>query len=272
MFYFFLKLFLAINLFSNWHRIETKNFNIYMEGKWQIQSISMEIEKIYSLLKMYLSSFSPWMLKEKTNIYIYQNYENYLKSEFKPPQWSKGLCFHKKRTIVVYYRDTLEDLLSTIIHELTHLYYEDFFLRKMKGPPIWLNEGLAVYMESIYKGNNSQWNKSLIFIPHDKIINFSSFIKTDINKLKSDEEIAFWYLQAFGMVKYLYSNFGKASFYKFNLEISNNITIEKSLWNIYRISDWEIFEKRWLDWIARLKKSQEFEFKPFKTIEFRIFN
>ncbi|MCX7905487.1 MAG: peptidase MA family metallohydrolase [Elusimicrobiales bacterium] len=272
MYFLILKL-VMINLLSeNWHRIESKNFEIYIEGKWQVQSIQLELEKIYSLVKMNLSHFSPWMLREKTKVYIFKTYETYLKSEFKPPPWSKGLCFHKQRKIVVYYKNTLEELLSTIVHELSHLYYEDFFLRKMKSPPLWLNEGLAVYMESLYKGFESQWDKSLISVPDYKIINFSDFVKKDLKQLKSDEEIAFWYLQAFGMVKYLYYNFGKTAFYRFNMEILNNTNIEKSLWNIYRINSLETFEKKWFEWLYTIKKSQSFEFKPFKNIEFKNFN
>lgn len=257
---------------QNWYRITTPHFEIYNEGKWQIQSLQMEVEKIYSLLKMNLSSFSPWMTKEKTKIYIFKDYDSYIKSEFKPPEWSKGLCFHKKRTIVVYYRKDIEDLSTTLIHELTHLYFEDFFIRKMKGPPVWLNEGFAVYMESLYKSDKSPWNISLFSFPPDKIVKFNTFTKIDVNQLKSDDEIAFWYLQSFGMVKYLYTVFGKPAFYKFNIELANNTDIEKALWNIYRISDWEIFEKRWFDWLSKIKNNKDFNFKPFKTIDFKSFN
>lgn len=256
---------------ENWHRVENSHFEIYTEGRWQIPSLNMEMKKIYSLVNMNLSPFSPWMKKEKTKIYIFKDYESYLKSEFKPPHWSKGLCFHQKRTIVLYHRDSIEDLLSTIIHELTHLYFEDFFIRRMKTPPIWLNEGLAVYMESLYRGERSPWTNSLKSFPQDRVMRFDIFIKTDPHKLPTEQDIAFWYLQSYGMVRYLLS-FGRAAFYRFNLELLQNKEIEKALWEIYRISNWEIFEKRWTSWLSRIKDNNQFNFKPFKTIEFKRFN
>lgn len=273
MHFFLIFLFLMPELFSQtWHRTETNHFVIYIEGKWKIPAIEIELEKIYSILKFNVSSFSQWMLNEKTNIYIFKNQESYMKSEFRPPVWSKGLCFHKTRTIVVYYRQSIKDLSSTIIHELTHLYFEDFFIRKLNAPPLWLNEGLAVYMESLYQDNESQWKKSLMYAPKERFISFSSFVKTNPNDLKSDEDIAWWYLQAYGLVRYIYSNFSRAAFYRFVTDIAKGKKLEKALWDYYRIYDWENFEKRWYDWLQNIKNDEKFEFKPFKQMEFKNLN
>ncbi|MGC8867387.1 MAG: peptidase MA family metallohydrolase [Elusimicrobiales bacterium] len=264
-------LFLFINLVytQSWQRVETKHFEIYVEGNWTFPLAAMEVEKIYSILKMNLSPFAPWMIKENTKIYVFKNYDSYIKSPFKPPLWSKGLCLHKTRTVVVYYRKNIEDLGSTIIHELTHLYYEDFFIKKLKGPPIWLNEGLAVYMESLYLGDKSPWKISLKNAQKENFMSFADFIKADPTNIKSDSDIAWWYLQAYGIVRYLYTTFGKASFYRFSTDISNGKDVLKALWDIYRISDFEIFEKKWQDWLLRSKDEKEFEFKPFKAVEFK---
>ncbi len=174
----FILFFVNLLYSEQWQRVDTKHFEVYIEGNWTLPTLSMEVEKIYSILRMNLSAFSPWMINESTKIYIFKNYESYIKSSFKPPKWSKGLCFHKTRTVVVYYRKSIEDLCSTIIHELTHLYYEDFFIKKLKNSPLWLNEGLAVYMESIYIGEKSQWNTSLINAPFERFLRFNSFFKT----------------------------------------------------------------------------------------------
>lgn len=270
---FSLILFIIMKIFcQDWNRIETNHFDVYIEGKWVIPALTMELEKIYSLMKMNLSPFSPWMLKEKTKIYIYKNHQSYVSSEFSPPKWSKGICIHNKRTVVVYYKDSVEDLLATVVHELTHLYYEDFFLQKLKSPPIWLNEGLAVYMEYVFRQERSPWYQSLIHSPKSVFMGFEIFFKSNPNNLSSDEEIAYWYLQSFAIIKYLLGFFGKSSFYRFSLELSNTSDLNKSLWKVYRFSDLKMFEKKWFEWLNQEKAQKNFEFKPFKTLEFNRFN
>lgn len=265
--------FVVFNLYTqSWTRTETSHFDVYSEGKWAIPAFSMELEKIYSLMRMNLSPFAPWMLKEKTKIYVYRNHESYILSDFKPPKWSKGICIHSQRTIVVYYRDSIEDLLSTIVHELTHLYYEDFFLQKFKAPPLWLNEGFAVYMEYLFRQDKSPWYKALVHSNKSVFTNFEVFFKKNPNNLSSDEEVAYWYLQAFGIVKYLLNYFGRPTFYRFSLELSKGSSLETSLWKIYRFSDIAMFEKRWFDWLEKEKSQQDFNFKPFKSLEFKKFN
>ncbi|MBP7796265.1 MAG: hypothetical protein KA059_05780 [Elusimicrobiales bacterium] len=272
-------LILMITVFSplsaqNWQRVETKHFDIYFEGKWEIPSFSMEMERIYNLMNLNLSYFAPWMSKEKTSIYIYSRYDTYIKGEFKPPEWSKGLALFEKKTIVVYNSDKQDSLIPTITHELTHLYFESYFRQKSKKPPLWLNEGLAVYMEDLSsKSNEGEWYRALKYSPKKVYMKFDVFFDTELNSLKDDKDIANWYLEAYGIVKYLYSPSRKIIFYRFCSDILKGKKLEKALWNNYRINNLKSFEKKWFYWldseiINHDGKNDSFEFKPFKTIEF----
>lgn len=258
---------------NKWNRIETKHFEIYIENQTNMASISLELERIHNLFNINLSPFAPWMKREKTIVYIYSSYDSYINSQFKPPKWSKGLSLYEKKTIVVYNSDKKDYLIPTISHELTHLYFESYFAQKLKKPPLWLNEGLAVYMEDKSYEGEKLWERALKYSPLNVYIKFDSFFKVDVNKMTRDEDIVNYYLQAYGIVRYLYSPTKRISFYKFCEDLLNGKKLEKSLWDNYRISDYDNFEKRWFNWlnneIIKSKNNIEIEFKPFKRIEFK---
>jgi hypothetical protein len=254
---------------DNWIRFETKHFTIFYEGNWQIPYLSMEIERIYSLMDLNLSYFAPWMHHEKTNIYIYSSRESYIKGEFKPPKWSKGLAFWDKRIIVVYNDKEKKNLIPTITHELTHLYFESFFAQKLTHPPLWLNEGLAVYMEDKSYDSEGLWERALKYSEQTTYMKFNDFLKTDVRSLKTDNEIANWYLEAYGVIRYLKEIYSQNSFYRFCDDLARGSTIEKTLWKSFGIFDLDDFEKKWFRWLGefKIRKENKLEFRPFKKIE-----
>ncbi|MEF3280176.1 MAG: hypothetical protein K6357_04335 [Elusimicrobiota bacterium] len=231
------------------------------------------MERIYNLMNLNLSFFSPWMTREKTKIYIYSSYENYINGEFKPPKWSRGLAYYEKKTIVVYKSEKKDSIFPTITHELTHLYFESYFAQALKYPPLWLNEGLAVYMEDKAYEDESPWEKALKYSPKSSYLKFSSFFKTDLNSIKNDNDIANWYLQAYGIVRYLYTPQKKLLFIRFCSDLLKGKDFNKSLWENYRIIDYDDFEKKWFNWlessIMNEKSNNTLEFKPFKKIGFK---
>ncbi|HOL62448.1 MAG TPA: peptidase MA family metallohydrolase [Elusimicrobiales bacterium] len=261
----------CLNSQEQWNRTETAHFNIFSEGKWQITNLTIELERIYNLMNLNLSFFAPWMKNEKTNIYIYSSYENYIKGSFSPPKWSKGLAFVDKKTIVVYDSEKKESFIPTITHELTHLYFESYFNTKLKHPPLWLNEGIAVYMEDISYQTDPLWSRALRYSPKSVYMKFDSFFKTDLNSIKNDNDIANWYLQSYGIVRYMFES-KKLIFYKFCEDILNGKEVQKSFWDNYRILDYDDFEKKWFYWLKETineNKKNSMEFKPFKRIEFK---
>ncbi len=150
---------------ASWHLKSAPHFEIYHESSWSPNSVTLELERLYGKLRLNVSMFAPWMMKEKTRIYIYRNQETYLKGEFTPPKWSKGLAYFSKKTIVVYDTGDTVKLLAVIAHELTHLYFESFYGEHIKYPPQWLNEGLAVMMEDLSYSVDSPWSQGLKFVP-----------------------------------------------------------------------------------------------------------
>ncbi|MDP2865802.1 MAG: hypothetical protein Q8O90_06140, partial [Elusimicrobiota bacterium] len=77
----------------SWHLKSSPHFEIMHESVWSPGSISLELEKIYSSMRLKMAMFAPWMVKEKARIYIYASQGSYVNGEFNPPPWSKGLAY-----------------------------------------------------------------------------------------------------------------------------------------------------------------------------------
>ncbi|MBU2529982.1 MAG: hypothetical protein KKD35_02985 [Elusimicrobia bacterium] len=265
-----------------WHIKESPHFKIYHESSWSPDSIVIELEKIYNMMKMDISMFSPWMIREKGKVYIYSSKDTYLKGEFKPQEWSKGLAYVKKKTIVVYDSGDMEKLRAVISHELTHLYFEGFFEEKFKYPPQWLNEGLAVSMEDKSYGQGP-WHTALMYVPRERYISFSDFFDIELNQLTSQQKIGDWYLQSFGIIKYLFNSRKRIQFKNFCDLIRGGNSAREALWSSYRIKNLRDFEQSWLKWLETYGKEDEktsgfpsasFNFTPVKltpTKKFKSF-
>lgn len=266
-----------------WHALTSPHFRIMYESSWSPASISLEMERMYSSMRLNLAMFAPWMVRERSRIYIYSSAQDYLRGEFHPPPWSKGLAFVQKKTIVVYDTGDIMKLKAVIAHELTHLYFESYFAEKLKYPPQWLNEGLAVNMEESVYPNGGPWTKALPYFSPARRIPFDRFFGTRTDDLHSDAQIADWYLQAFGTVKYLYQPHKRLQFKAFCEAIRDGESVNDALWSYYRTREGADFSRKWTAWLQSFSDKEtaagteasaddNFQFKPMQLSSFQFTN
>ena len=252
-----------------WHIKKSPHFIVYHESSWSPDSITIEIEKIYNMMKIDISMFSPWMMREKSKIYIYKSKESYLNGRFKPPKWSRGLALSGKKTIVVYDTGDIAKLRYVIVHELTHLYFEDFFSEKFKYPPPWLNEGVAVLMAD-KSCDEKAWHNTLKYTSSERYEKYPDFFYKKIGRLENSQQIGDWYLQSFGIVKYLFDSRKRLQFKNFCNLIRDGKNIQESLWKAYWIKSYEEFGEKWFKWIkaynSNEKQTPEFSSSGFNFI------
>lgn len=266
-----------------WHVKSSPHFEIYHESSWSPASISLEMEKMYASMRMSMAMFAPWMVKEKAKIYIYSSQNSYLAGEFNPPKWSKGLAYFGKKTVVVYDTGDMGKLKAVIAHELGHLYFEGYFAEKLKYPPQWLNEGLAVYLEESVTPEGGPWGRALAYFPETRRFPFETFFKLKIEDLDSEPRIADWYLQAYGTVLYLYKPANRLQFKGLCEAVREGESLEKALWKVYRIGGEADFGRKWGVWLTGYsrdekaetgagRRSASFNFKPVQMSSFTFTN
>lgn len=261
---------------SNWHVKSSPHFEVLHESAWSPNSITLELEKMFSAMRLNMAMFAPWMATERSKVYIYASKASYLAGEFAPPKWSKGLAYPAKKTVVVYDSGETVKLKAVLAHELSHLYFEGYFAEKLKYPPQWLNEGLAVYLEDIVFTEGGPWRRALPYLDPGRRLDFAAFSGAKLDQLGSDDRISDWYLQAFGTVSYLYRSHTRLQFKNFCDAVRGGETTEKALWKNYRIGGGSDFSKKWEAWLGGYANSggaaglpsSAHTFKPVKMSSF----
>ncbi|MCX5782970.1 MAG: hypothetical protein NTW04_00765, partial [Elusimicrobia bacterium] len=173
--------------------------------------------------------FSPWSRKEKVLEYLFTDIKSYSKFTGRP-SWSGGASNLGKR--IIYIPET-NDAPAVITHELAHIYFESFF--DIQNPsPLWLSEGVAVYM---------QVEKNLAAPPwlaeNYKLLKAGSGYKlkdliaiNDLRPLK-EEYVRLWYTQAYSLVRFLMKLRGDDSFYLFCRCIKEGRLVNQCLFSAY---------------------------------------
>ena len=110
----------------NWRETLTPHFAIKHQSTWLPSGFTMGAERVYFRLHMDMGVFSPWMAKEKINLFIYSDHESYLAGEFRPPAWSNGLAVYERKAVALPSMRDPRKLLSVMAHETTHLLFESF--------------------------------------------------------------------------------------------------------------------------------------------------
>ena len=262
-----------------WHRQSSPHFEILHESSRAPAAIRLELERMYSFMRLNMAVFAPWMASEKTIIYIYSGRQSYLAGEFKPPQWSKGLAFPDKKAVVVYDTGDIATLKAVLTHELSHLYFKPYFGQSAAGPPQWLDEGLAVFMEDNSYAGGGPWSRALPWLPKERLAALDKFFALKAEELPSESRIVDWYLQSYGVVAWLSQPRQRLQFKNFCGLIRSGKSAEEALREAYLVRNLAEFEKKWLAWLAGYKQKQSgaftasgkagaFEFTPAQISRF----
>jgi len=235
------------------------NFEVYASDKAKAKKVCLLSEKYYKQLLKRLRYGG--MLDKKCRIYVYTDQKNYLTSlqaaGIKVPSWSAG-CHLPRRyhnygyPVVCGYVDSY--FLSAILpHELTHAIFAEFVYgsmieeKRMRPMPLWIDEGMAVYMQkkSNYKYVCKNALKENTFISLSKLISFDNYPSGD-NKLR------LFYAQCPSLVEYLLNTYGGSKFLSLaKKSVFKDKSIEDLLKSVYyaKIRNLDELENNWINYI-----------------------
>lgn len=218
-----------------WKESQSKNFTVYTQ-KRDIGSGTANMTAVFEQSYNTLKRFIPWMMSDRVRVFVYQDYQSYLKYEPNAKPWSRALAYPTRGEIVVYDEpNKTQELKEMFTHELVHIFTQKFFDKRNTHQimtPAWLDEGLAVLMEDqAYNGTqggpwaqdfktlNFQrdrasrmslgWNsaptnqmrkpgRTITFMPFDQFMREGS-----LNMMESNGQTQDWYFQAYTMVRFL---------------------------------------------------------------------
>ena len=135
-----------------------------------------------------------------------------------------------------------------MVHELTHIIFREYV--KADNLPLWLDEGMATYMENKYGKKNYQkgipyLKKKLEKGEYIKLSELSDITYVGI-KNKDSEWVSFFYLQCYSIVNFLIKEYDNYRFYNFLRELRKGRSISEALAKIfYSLKDFDELERRW---------------------------
>lgn len=199
-------------------------FAIFTYNSTLLENLMKRLESIREriLTDTDLISFG---FSDRMSVYIYKDKEEY-KKKTKRPEWSSGFAF--KDALYIYEQENPDIILA---HEMTHL-----LLRRFTGAesihkiPLWVNEGLATYEESLYYPQGTGPSKEIREnLKNGRHIPAQEFFSMKPSGEKDKDRVSLWYWQARSCVNFLIEKKGRRKFYNFLNFLKEGKSVEQAL-------------------------------------------
>jgi len=244
--------FLSVVCFDqdDYRKLRSAHFNINYHksvNKSCIRDIKKTSEKFYRVIthEFHLVRDDPWLWENKAKIFVAKDQKDYV-DKFNCPAWSAACVNYREKLIYTYPGQA--DFDTIFIHELAHIIFREY-MEKSRFP-LWLDEGMAVYVEDKY-GKPSYRNN--LFFLKDKIkkgdyIKFSELNKVTAKSLngESSDYIKLFYFESYSIISFLKKRYRPHSFSNFLYYLKKGYNIEDALSNVfYHFPNLEELEKQW---------------------------
>lgn len=223
---------------------ETAHFRISAYSG--IDTYADECESLYAgiMRETGLYSFVP---PEPYNITVYRDAAEYHRKTGMP-EWSGGAAYGN--ALMLYAGHGFN---SSAAHEMTHLIFNEFMgLKGNLRENLWINEGLAVYMETKSDRNSEsayyrRFKNQILNnpMPFSQMVNLAP-------QNESSRSTERWYAQVWSVVSFMLSRGGSFNFSVFLGRLKEGDSQDQAL--AYAYTDWknmEELEKAWLLYINR---------------------
>jgi len=228
---------------SSWMTDQTQHFALHHESPGSSPSDDTRIERIYEALHPTLWPLVPWMTSTKVDVYLYSTRESFLKGKYDPPQWSGGLMSDAggEKSLAIYAPMDV----GVTAHELTHLYLHTYFDEKSAAPPPWLDEGLAVLLQSEALSLPDPTDKGPLLA---RTIPMKTFLNSRPAQDAPSAAVSLWYQQAHSVVRFLRRAHIESDFTTFCEHLRDGADSATALHDVYGYADVDAFEAAWLKW------------------------
>lgn len=207
---------------------ETFNFLIYREKSLVSESVKKVLDNIHGNLMLDLTPFTLVMKPNKILVMLFGDRNSYM-TYTERPAWSGAASDIKADTMYILEG---EGFYPLSVHELTHLYFDGFFLPAIS--PLWLSEGMAVYMQIHTTKQKPPWiENSITRILNGEFIAMEQMAEMEDLKGLSTGQAELWYTQAYSLMDYLLNERSRDEFYKFCNELKKGVPIHQALYRAY---------------------------------------
>lgn len=204
-------------------------------------------EKFYRVItqEFHLVRDKLWVWENRAKIFIAKDRDSYIKS-FDCSPWSAACVDLKQKIIYTYPEDSR--FISVFVHELTHIIFREY--AGTNNLPLWLDEGIAVYMENKYGGDFYRNRLSFLKkkIENNDHISLSRLVKITPQELApaSDDYVNLFYTESFSIVNFIIKKYGRHNFSRFLTYLKKGYSLKDALAKVFlHLRDLDELEKRW---------------------------
>lgn len=187
---------------------------------------------------------------ERIFLMMFNNKENY-SLYAKRPEWSGAMTNIYDQSIYIIENKSFK---SSLMHELTHIYFDGFFTPARA--PRWLSEGFAVYVQTLYQTpQENRWlDEYRLKFAGEEYIDFKEFTTVPDLSNYNREDVEMWYAQSYSVVRFLFEHYGKDDFYQFSKNLKEGMPLGKALYRSFGmpLNSTSALESAWQ---ANLKKN-----------------
>ncbi|MFH1723361.1 MAG: hypothetical protein ABII00_01945, partial [Elusimicrobiota bacterium] len=210
-------------------KTDTRHFTVYAETRPPSLELLETLEHLHANLMLDLAAFSPWARDERVAIYLFRTQESYRKVTGRP-DWSGGASSVKRRKVYLY---AGEEMVGILAHELTHIYFDSFFIAG-RNSPLWLSEGMATMVQTERGLAVPNWLQSnLGILRGGGGYKLADLMRVEATIGADDDEIRLWYTQAYSVVRFLIRSQYRSSFYKFCRFLRDGAPVKDALYRAY---------------------------------------
>ncbi len=227
---------------------ETFNYLIYRENSSVEEKLKSVLDTIHGNLMLDLTPFTLVSKPNKILVMLFGDRKTYT-TFTKRPAWSGAASDLRADTMYVIEGKNFYPLS---VHELTHLYFDGYFLPSVS--PLWLSEGMAVYMQIYATRQKPAWIDHSIgnilrggYIPLEEMVTVE-----DLSHLTTDQA-ELWYTQAYSVIDYLLNERTRDEFYRFCNELKMGTPIYQALYRAYGMpfTKVSVLQNVWLHDLAK---------------------
>ncbi len=240
---------------EGFRQLRSEHFIInYKEGvdNSYVRKIKTTAEKYYRVITQQFNFYRDkfWTWENRAKVFVANDRDDYLES-FNCSAWSAACVNYHGKTIYTY--PNQEKFIPIFVHELTHIIFREYVGEGKL--PLWLDEGVAVYMEDKY---GHTYREGTFFlkqkIKDNTYLKFSELNRITVKSLssKSQDEVKLFYLESFSIINFIMKKYGKHKFSNFLRMLRKGLGVEKALAKVfYDFNDLNKLETKWKEYYQK---------------------